>query len=123
MKKLSTKQRHLIDANRDWRREFVLEIGYCMVCSSRQSLCVHEMCPGARRAASYSRRELCLVVCEICNCNELPGMPLAKQLVYKLLGDRWWFDLDVIREVKNNGRNPIVVTVTDVRLAKEKMEL
>ncbi len=26
VKKLSTKQRHLIDANRDWRREFVAEI-------------------------------------------------------------------------------------------------
>ncbi len=111
----------MIEANRDWRKQFVEDVGYCMLCSSRGSLCVHEMCPGSRRAESYSRRELCLVVCAFCNGAKLPGMPLAQQLVFKLLGDRWWFDLDAIREVKDNGRKPVVVTMSDVRQAKETM--
>ncbi len=121
MKKVSTKQRRMNDANRDWRQAFVEEIGYCMVCSSRQSLCVHEMCCGAFRARSVPNRELCLVVCAFCNCNTLPGMKLAEQLCLKMLNDRWYFDLDCVREVKNNGRNPKVVDMQDIREAKERM--
>jgi hypothetical protein len=118
---VSAKHRRMIADNRDWRKAFVEEIGYCMVCSSRNQLCVHEMCCGAFRQRSVPFRELCLVVCWHCNYNVLPGMKLVKQLCYKMLNDRWHFDIDAIREAKNNGRNPIVVTMSDVRKMAEEI--
>lgn len=121
MRKQSTKQRRTIADNREWRQAFIEEIGYCMVCSSRNQLCVHEMTPGRFRQRAYPHRELCLVVCWHCNYNRLPGMKLKYQLAYKMLGDRWYFDLDAVREAKDNGRHPVVITVEDVRRAAEEM--
>jgi hypothetical protein len=124
MQSISKEMRKLMADNRAWRRRFVVEIGYCMICLARGpelQLCVHEMTPGAFRLKAYPHREACLVACDRCNEYKMPAMPLPRQLAYKLLHDRWWFDLDVIRLIKNNGRDPIIVTMEEIRTAGDQV--
>lgn len=120
----SPKQRRTYAEHRDEREAFLLEHEWCMVCGRYTKLedrTVDEITPGARRMKGFVRRECWLMSCSHCNTHTTPGMELARRLAYKLRGDPWWYSLDAIREVRNNGRNPRVVEQEDVRREAVKL--
>ncbi len=117
MRKVGPKNAIAIRSIATSKQRFRDEFGGCMNCGSTVGrLDVHELLRGQWRGKSKLRRECWLLLCEVCHPT-IQDQPLAVQLLLKLENDPLWFDLDVVREIRDTGRKPVVVTMADIRNA------
>jgi hypothetical protein len=126
MRNQSASKRREIKETKPERDAFKMEFERCMRCGKwlpfhdRQ---VHEILRGTGyRPKSVHFRELWLLLGGCCH-EEVGSWKLPEQLALKLREDRLYFDLDCVRQVKDNGRRPVVVTMADVRQASMEMGL
>ena len=113
-RKTKARRRREIDEWAPLRQAFLFEQGSCWICGQRATDC-HEMARGIHRRQAFMERICWFSSCNRCNVLSLDSagdFPLARQLAYKWIHDREYFDLLEFNALR--GRAPEAITFTEV---------
>jgi len=93
------------------RDEFRMAFDHCFLCGE-PGTDVHEIARGAHRAKALTEPATWLKVCKWCHASKVDGMPIARQLAYKMIHDPEHYDRQAVNRLRN--RQPDAVTEREV---------
>jgi hypothetical protein len=88
------------------RDEFRTEFTACFLCGAQASD-VHEIARGPNRQKALLVRAAWIRCCSDCHHRRLDGMPVARQLAYKALGDPCGYSREEVNALRNRAPNAV----------------